>query len=352
MPTPPPMRRPKLKAGLSRLRRGPATVQFGLDPDRAVLVSGIDAPLDDFLDRLDGTVHPAELARCLDIPAARVRRLLAELAAADLLEDAAVTADGWYRLPLTSRDRLTPDLAAATLAHPGPDAGKRALSRRLAAAVEVRGGGRVGATTAALLAAAGVGHVHVVDETITTPADLAPGGLRRAELGQCHGPAATAVAGEFAARPWANAAPPALVILADRLPGLGDADDLVRAGTPHLVAALREAEGIVGPLVVPFRSSCLHCHHLIRSDRGRAWPHLAAQVAAAEPTAGPRPADVVLATLVAAQAALEALSYLDTGSADTVDGTLHLRLPGGSRRRRSWRRHPACGCAWAERTAG
>ncbi|GAA0627668.1 TOMM precursor leader peptide-binding protein [Sporichthya brevicatena] len=352
MPAPTPLRRPKLKTGLVRLRRGPATVQFGLDPDRAVLVSGLDAALDDFLDRLDGTVRPADLARRLRIPAARVRRLLAELAAADLLEDAAATADGWDRLPVTSRDRLAPDLAAATLAHPGPDAGKRALSRRLAAAVQIRGGGRVGATAAALLAAAGVGHVHVVDDAVTTPADLAPGGLRLAELGQPRGAAATTVAGEFAALPWAPAAPPALVILADRLPGLGDADDLVRAGTPHLVAALRETEGVVGPLVLPFRSSCLHCHHLTRTDRDRAWPHLAAQLAVAGLTAEPRPADVVLATLVAAQAALEALSYLDTGHADTVDGTLHLRLPDGARRRRSWRRHPACGCAWAERSAG
>ncbi|MBA3745586.1 MAG: hypothetical protein H0X00_22140 [Sporichthya sp.] len=42
------------------------------------------------------------------------------------------------------------------------------------------------------------------------------------------------------------------------------------------------------------------------------------------------------------------MAFLDTGTATTLDGTLHLRLPGGSMRRRTWRRHPACGCAWAE----
>jgi hypothetical protein len=103
----------------------------------------------------------------------------------------------------------------------------------------------------------------------------------------------------------------------------------------------------VGPLVVPGRSSCLHCHDLARADRDRAWPHLAAQLALPRPrAAGPAPCDVVLAAAVAAQAALQALAFLDTGVTSAIDGTLHIRLPGGTVRRRTWRGHPGCGCTW------
>jgi hypothetical protein len=349
------LRRPRLKAGLARFRRGPSTVQFGLDPDRAVLLTGIDATLNRCLDRLDGSAHPAELAAALDVPAHRVDGLLHLLATADLLEDAAVTAEGWRELELGSRDRLAPDLASLTLTHPGPDAGKQALSRRLRAVVEVRGAGRVGATLAGLLAAAGVGQVRVSDDASATPADLAPGGLSPTDLGRRRGPAATRAAARVAARRAPvvedplDAADPDLVVLADLPPAIGVADEFMRAGTPHLVAVLRETEGLVGPLVLPGRSSCLQCHHLTRTDRDRAWPHLAAQLAVPGPrSTDERPCDVVLAATVASHAALQALTYLETGTAGTLDGTLHIRLPGGAMRRRSWRRHPSCGCAWAE----
>lgn len=339
-------RRPKLKTGLARLRRGPSTVQFGLDPDRAVLLTGIDATLDRCLDHLDGFSRPHELAAALDVPGERVDALLDLLATADLLKDAAVTAHGWRDLPLDARDRLAPDLASLTLTHPGPDTGKQAFARRLGATVEVRGGGRVGAAVAGLLAAAGVGRVRVLDEGLVTAADLAPGGLSPAALGQQRGAAATEAAAHYSPRTDPQTAPPDLVVLADRLPAVGAADDLVRSGTPHLVAALRETEGLVGPLVVPGLSSCLQCHHLTRSDRDRAWPHLAAQLGRRGPRGDAVPCDVVLATAVAAHAGLQALTFLDTGTASTVDGTLHLRLPGGAVRRRSWRPHPACSCSW------
>jgi hypothetical protein len=63
----------------------------------------------------------------------------------------------------------------------------------------------------------------------------------------------------------------------------------------------------------------------------------------------PTPAcDVVLATAVASHAALQVLSFLDSGAAPSMDGTLHIRLPDGLVRRRSWSQHPACGCGWAD----
>jgi hypothetical protein len=103
-------------------------------------------------------------------------------------------------------------------------------------------------------------------------------------------------------------------------------------------------------MVVPGATCCLRCLDLTRADRDPAWPALAAQLrATGRHTGAPSPAcDVVLATTVASHAALQALAFLDTGTATTVDATLHIDLPEGRVRRRSWVRHPACGCGWAD----
>jgi hypothetical protein len=127
---------------------------------------------------------------------------------------------------------------------------------------------------------------------------------------------------------------------------------LLAAHLPHLVATVRETTGVVGPLVLPGRSSCLMCHDLTRADRDPAWPQLAAQLATEpSPFAEPRrvrPCDAVLATAEAVHAVLQALTFLAGGTPSTLDGTLEIGLPEGTVRRRSWRRHPACGCAWAD----
>ena len=55
----------------------------------------------------------------------------------------------------------------------------------------------------------------------------------------------------------------------------------------------------------------------------------------------------MLATAVAAHAALQVLAYLDGDPAPpAVDGTLEIALADGRVRRRRWAAHPACGCAW------
>jgi hypothetical protein len=61
-----------------------------------------------------------------------------------------------------------------------------------------------------------------------------------------------------------------------------------------------------------------------------------------------RACDTVLATAVAVHAALQALTFLDGEIPVSVDGTVEITLPEGRLRRRSWARHPACGCGWAD----
>ena len=78
-----------------------------------------------------------------------------------------------------------------------------------------------------------------------------------------------------------------------------------------------------------------------RSRRGRCLPcqHRANRRVAA--------CDTVLATAVAAHAALQALAFLDGDPAPpAVDGTLEISQADGRVRRRSWGVHPACGCSW------
>jgi bacteriocin biosynthesis cyclodehydratase domain-containing protein len=132
------------------------------------------------------------------------------------------------------------------------------------------------------------------------------------------------------------------VILADtygrELPGALHTDRV-----PHLAATASEAIGVVGPLVRPGCSACLRCLDLARAERDPAWPLILAQLAGDD--AGPLTCDAVLAAAVAAQAAGQALMFIDRGAADAVtNATLELVLPGWQWKRRTWGPHPRCGC--------
>jgi hypothetical protein len=220
--------------------------------------------------------------------------------------------------------------------------------------VTVRGAGRVGASVVALLAAAGVGCVLAQDATVTTTADLAPAGAAREDVGLTREDAALRgarrVAPSVRGRAPRRRTEPDLVVLAEghrdepELP-----DRLLRRGVVHLFADVREGTGVVGPLVLPGRSSCRRCHELHRADRDPAWPSVVAQLSGTA-RRGPAPCDVVLATAVAAQATTQALAFLDGADPPpAVDGTIEIAQVDGRQRRRGWTVHPLCGCAWAVR---
>lgn len=349
-----PPRRPLLKPGLRRVWRDGTTLQLGVDPTSAVVIGGLDAGAARVIESLDGTRDLEGVvlrAERLGVDAGRVDELLGVLTRSGVLADGASTGRT-LGVNRDERERLAPDLTAASLL-PGAGDGLARLVRRRRSVVQVVGAGRVGASVVTLLAAAAVGAVVVEDAGIAQLADVAPAGAGTDDVGARRQDVAVRVARRLA--PSVRSTLPAgrprpdLVVLCPP-PGAepAPADGLLRTGTAHLVARVRETTGVVGPLVLPGVSSCQRCHDLHRADRDPAWPRVAAQLAAGSrhPAAA---CDTVLATAVAAHAALQALAWLDGDPAPpAVDGTLEIAQADGRVRRRSWLPHPACGCRWRQ----
>ena len=337
--------RPALKPGLQPVWRNRDTVQIGIDPRRAIALTGMRGAAA-LLGLLDGSRDYAQVlaaAHDLGIGAETADRVIALLAAGGALDD--FPASAYRALPDGLRKRLAPELATAALAHGDGDGGARTLARRRAAYVRVHGTSRPGLCAASLLGAAGIGLVVSAGPARTR--DVAtgartgpPGSARTGPPG--HGRTIPPGHGRTGpdGRPRRR---PDLVILADthdrELPAA-----LVRRQIPHLAAYACEAIGVLGPLVMPGRSACLRCMDLARTERDPAWPLILAQLAgqAADPPA----CDAVLATAVAAHAAAQALAFIDRGDAAVAvtNGTLELVLPDWQWKRRTWQPHHRCDC--------
>ncbi|MDQ6650257.1 MAG: ThiF family adenylyltransferase, partial [Actinomycetota bacterium] len=198
--------RPLLNPGLRRLWRDLDTVQLGVDPGRAVVLTGLDDAAGGLLDLLDGSRdRPAvlEAAAATGVAAATAERVLDLLAAAGALLPGP-PADGLRAAARADRDRLGPDISSWSLDQPPRPA--EVLLRRQQGRVVVVGAGRVGAPLAATLAAAGVGRVAVSDEEDASLADCAVGGLCAADVGAARETGARAAVRQAAPgvdnRPW------------------------------------------------------------------------------------------------------------------------------------------------------
>jgi hypothetical protein len=338
---------PLLPAATPLLRDGDGAVQVGgVDAADGLLLHGHGPAVVAFLRGLDGRraqrtvlgdaaregLGPEVVAPVLD--GLRAAGLLVDLEAADLLAADAGPA---------AAARTASELPAA-LARPG---GWRA---RREAVVVVEGATRVGAPLAAMLAASGVGRVSVRDPGLTAAGDAIVGGLSAADEGRPRSLAAADAVRR--ANPLTDLRPPPsdaavdLVVLARPWAA---SDPLVagiqRSGVPHLVATVRGQTGVVGPLVVPGATSCLHCADLHRREADPRWPRLAAQLTAGEP---PPSGATVTCLLTAATAALQVLAYLDGSAAPGVlEATIELRPPHLTPRVRRWPAHPACTCGAA-----
>jgi hypothetical protein len=318
--------RPALKPGLLPVWRDRDTLQIGIDSRRAVALTGM-AGVASVIGLLDGSRDRAQvIAAAVDqgIPADVAEQVLGLLAAAGALDDFPAGTLRMLSPPL--RARLASELATASLANGDGDGGARTLARRLAGQVRIYGGGRVADAIAGLLRTAGIGRVLPDDRHEDRQQNQQQNQQENRHEDQRRGPER-----------------PDLAILVGRH-SLELRAALMRSQVPHLAASADEAIGVVGPLVLPGRSACLNCLDLTRADRDPAWPLILAQLTGRGPD--PLACDAPLAAAVAAQAAAQALAFIDRAAASgaVTDGTLELVLPGWQWRRRTWPRHTDCSC--------
>ena len=361
--------RPILHPALSRTWRDDATLQVGVTPSLALVVGGLSRPERLVVEAMTGESDLTglrELAEELGIGRAAADRLT------DLLLMAGAVVDGDRLAPAERRDsrrrtgsrrqpdprgqvdaRRQPDRSSAGLLARAADGGDGVLAARRRARVDVHGAGRVGAQIARLLAAAGVGDVVVLDGEPVRPADVSPGGHSPDALGASRRAALDPLLRSDAAddgvrdggRDGVGGGPAFAVLAPTGGTGREEAAELLRLGVPHLLAHVIELTGVVGPLVLPGVSSCLRCHDLHRTARDPHWPLVLDQAMRRPP---PEPAcDAALAAVVAGLAATQVLAHLDGFVPAAVDGTMEVTLPSGLPRRRTWTRHPGCGCGWA-----
>jgi hypothetical protein len=324
--------RPALKHGLLPVWRDRDTLQIGIDPRRAVALTGMSGA-GWVISLLDGSRERAQViaaARARGIPAQLAERVLTLLAAGGALVD--FPAGTYQSLPRERRSRLARELAAASLAHGDSDGGARALARRQSARIRICGDGPIAAGLQDILVASGVGDV------LSENGWPAAGTSARARR-----PAQAAKAARTAGLRGPGARPDLTVLIGTPDPEL--AQWLVRQQLPHLAATGSEAIGVVGPLVVPGQSACLRCLDLARAERDPAWPMILAQLAGRQP--GTLACDAVLAAAVAAQAAAQVLEFADrrARAGPVTNGTLELVLPSWQWRRRTWLPHRDCACS-------
>lgn len=286
----------RLRAHLTLLRRDEHELQLGFDTADAVVVADPDRTLHRLLELMDGRYRRQDLgdgAARLGVTADRFEALLTALASADLLQ------------PPTSQPA--------------------------ALGVQLIGLGPVGTRIGEQLLRSGLGRLVVSDpESSTTPGRWLADDerVRRAAhwSESADGIDLTVVAGSC--------------LEVDRAITTG----LAHAGRPHLLVRPRAAGAVVGPLVLPGRTSCLGCSDLSRTRADPAWPRLLAQLCRTRTDWEPVAADWAAAT-----ATIQVLSHLAGRTVETASATVELGPHAWSWQRRVWSADPACGCCWSSR---
>jgi hypothetical protein len=313
------LRFPKLRPGLPVLQREHGELQIGLDSDSALIFA--EPRLRCVFEALDGTHHVRHLreaGRRAGLGVDEIDRAL------QILDEARLLCEGGRGL------------------RPADPIKERS--------VRLIGAGPLGQSLATLLTGSGLGRLWVVDEE---PCEHLKGGRRDSLLTRSQ--ALRAMLADRAslqvdvADHWSKPerATPDLTVIAcdtvevDRLM----ADDLVRADQPHLVVRSTGAAVVVGPLVVPGRTACLHCTDLSRRDADHSWPAMLDQL-----TRLRLPVHPTLCAWAAAVAVTQALAFLRGRTPESWGATIELADGDLLTRWRAWPAHPGCGCHWPSAT--
>ncbi|GAA3545097.1 ThiF family adenylyltransferase [Amycolatopsis ultiminotia] len=321
---------PTLLPGIHVLERDDNEVQFGLDPRHGVVAGGLAPHVVEIVRRLDGRRGLDDVMLAVGEHQDQLHLLLKQLTALGLVTEA----------PRQAAKRVETGLWSLRARHH-----QTALTdRRRQSLIGVHGSGRLAVAVAMLLANAGVGHLDIRAGGTVTEADLGSG-FTTTELGQPRRRAIVAVLTRLA--PDVSTARnqrrnPDLVILTDSLvPAPEEVAELVDEGVPHLPVRIREGTGVVGPLVVPGRSTCLRCCDLHRTDDDSSWPRVASQLVGK----AQRP-DLGAVQSCAALAVSQAMRLLSPSEEPppTWNTTLEIDNFEGRVNHEVWEPHPDCGC--------
>lgn len=352
-----------LISGVPVVARGDDTVQIGSEPPNCLILHRAPARSVSILRQLDGTRSVATVLRANGADPVLWRGLLTRLKETRLL----VASADWSFPALPAGPFLEPERDSLVHRH-GVFVARRVLQARKDAVVVVRGSGRIATAVASFLAASGLGHVYQQPDRALRLADLpepgpaGPFGAASSGGPAQHGPhpskvtsmtaptradAAALAANLRRVAPNLNVNHPAphhpvdLVVLAgDGPPAPALAAELTQRRVPHFAIRAGLTRAVVGPFVLPGRSSCLGCALRQRSalDGGRARFEEGLRLELVVPPAR-------LVCTAAAFAVSDALDHLDGITVpSTLDGTLEWSLGDLAPRRRTWAMHPDCGC--------
>jgi hypothetical protein len=287
--------RPALRPGLRVVRRDDRHLQVGIDPPLRVIVPD-DAAVRRLLDDLSAG-RPSPMAAPSAGPAAV--RCLETLHRHGLLVDAAAL----ERSLVAGQDRAA---AAAVFAQSGTDA-EALLVARTRSGVRVDAAADVRQSAHRLLRAAGVGVTDQHEAGIVLL--VAAGPLPRDLL-----------------------------------------DPFVRDGRAHVVVTPAGAGFTVGPFVAPGLTACLRCvdAHLGEHDPRRA---VVLEQCGRQGPAGVEPRDPTLLALALAWAVRDVIRFVDGAEPATWSATVTIGVE-AMPARRTWDRHPHCGCSWGDALVG
>ncbi len=298
------------------LRRTSTEVQVGTDPRWAVRLTDLTPSEADLLPDLEA-VDPS---------------------LTDLLTRAHLTQGDEVSIPSGPR---AVDAQVWSLLRPHAD-GADLVRGREQRVVAVLGLGPTGAGVAVGLATAGVGTILLDDGTPVRPVDVGPTGYRWTDVGAVRSSVAARMLRDVAPRVSTDSVrtPDVVVLVESDVADPDRAPALVTVGTVHLSVVVREADTVVGPLVLPGDGPCLRCLDLHRTDADPLWPVLARQLRSSAPSDEPATTAVVASGLATAAV----LAHLD-GAAGTARGTtFEISAPDVVPRQRTWAVHPDCGC--------
>jgi bacteriocin biosynthesis cyclodehydratase domain-containing protein len=334
----------RLRPGLPVLKCGADTVQLGLDRRWAMRLSDLSPKEIRWLQ--NSAQKHLQLRRSAvtnGITEARAVEICTTLARSGLLVPNPRNTKTAQKLLNTNSSKLAAggatDLPAlSALRQDGQ--GQTTLNRRATSRVAITCSGRLGAQVAVLLAAAGVGNLQLPDRAAITLHDIGP--YLAAEVGRSRAAGLRRRFTELGLNPDLKlTGTPDWTISIDT--GTQSAvyfSTLHQLAVPYLAVAVGEAEVEVGPLVVPDRSACTHCLQLWRAASDEHWAGLVAELA----TMPQRPVETTLATASAALIAAQALTFIDGGRPNLVNGIATIALPEVSVETVPLYPNPNCGC--------